>query len=77
MQTQPLQFRKKTSKVSSRSLLKVIPRSTYFLPAKNKIPILWIELQTRKNQNFTSKHQAVKNLQIAKTFPKNVNKEPT
>ena len=58
-------------------LLKVIPRSTYFLPAKNKIPILWIELQTRKNQNFTSKHQAVKNLQIAKTFPKNVNKEPT
>ena len=68
MQTQVLQ------------LLKITTKSTHFLPTKKKIQILWIELQTNKiqmSQNLTSKHRAVKNLEIAKTFSKNVDKEAT
>ena len=59
-------------------LLKVTTKSIYFLPAKKKIPILWIEPQANKIQKVSKplfKHQAVKNLQIAKTFLENVNKE--
>ena len=40
--------------------------------------MLWIELQHIKDkrpQNLTSKHRAVKNLKIARTLLKNVNKE--
>ena len=54
-----------TAKVSSLPLLKITTKSTHFLPAKKKITLLWIELQ-----NLSSKHRAVKNLQIAKTFQK-------
>ena len=71
MQTQLLWFCKDTVKVSSLPLIKITTKSTHFLPAKKKIPILWIELQTNKIQkvsNLTSKHRAVKSLQIAKTF---------
>ena len=48
MQTQVLRFCKDTAKVSSLPLLKITTKSTLFLPAKKKIPILWIELQTNK-----------------------------
>ena len=48
MQTQLLRFRKDTAKVSSLPLLKITTKSTHFLPAKKKIPILWIELQTNR-----------------------------
>ena len=48
MQTQLLQFCKDTAKVSFLSLLKLTTKSTHFLPAKKKMPILWIELQTNK-----------------------------
>ena len=30
-------------------MLEITTKSTYFLPAKKTIPILWIELQTNKN----------------------------
>ena len=76
MQTQLLQFCNDTTKVSSLSLLKTTTKSNYFLPAKEKIPTQWIELQTnKKSQNLKSKHRAVKNLEIANTFSKGVNKE--
>ena len=48
MQTQLLRIYKDTTKVSSLPLLKITTKSTHFLPAKKKIPILWIELQTNK-----------------------------
>ena len=48
MQTQVLRFRKDTAKVSSLPLLNITTESTHFIPAKKKIPILWIELQTNK-----------------------------
>ena len=70
MQTQVLRFCKDTAKVSSLPLLKITTKSTHFLPAKKKIPILWIELQTNKIQNLASKHRMVKNFQIANTFSK-------
>ena len=81
MQIQLLRFCKVTTKVSSLPLLKITTKSTHFLLAKKKIPIPWIELKInikyKRSQNLTSKHRAVKNLQIAKTFSKNVNKEAT
>ena len=80
MQTQAMRVCKDTAKVSSLPLLKLTTRSTHSLPAKEKIPILQIDLQTKKykrSQNYTSKHRAVKYLQIAKTFSKDVNKEAT
>ena len=80
MQTQLLRFCRDTSKVPSLPLLKITTKSTHFLTAKKKIPMLWIELQTNKiqrSQNLTFKHRTVKNSQIAKTFSKNVNKEAT
>ena len=40
MQTQLFQFCKDTAKVFSLPLLKIITKSTHFLPAKKKIPIL-------------------------------------
>ena len=40
-------------KVSSLPLLKITTKSTHFLPAKKKIPILWIELQTNKIQKVS------------------------
>ena len=57
-------------------MLKITTKSIYFLPAK-KIPILWIELQTKTEvlKPHIYRHRAVKNSQIAKTFQKNVNKE--
>ena len=80
MQMQLLRFCKDTAKVSSLPLLKITTISTHFLPAKKKIAILWIELQTNKipkSKNLTSKHRTVKFQQIAKTFSKSVNKEVT
>ena len=59
-------------------MLKITTKSIYFLPAKKKIPILWIELQTKTLEVLKPhiyRHRAVKNSQIAKTFQKNVNKE--
>ena len=53
MQTQLLRFCKNTAKVSSLPLLKITTKSTHFLPAKKKIPILWIELQTNKIQKVS------------------------
>ena len=53
MQTQVLRFYKDTAKVSSLPLLKKTTKSTHFLPAKKKIPILWTELQTNKIQNVS------------------------
>ena len=50
MQTQPLRFCKDTANVSCLPLLKKTTKSTHFFPAKKKIPILWIELQTNKIQ---------------------------
>ena len=40
MQTQLLRIYKDTTKVSSLPLLKITTKSTHFLPAKKKIPIL-------------------------------------
>ena len=48
MQTQLLRFCKDTAKISSLHLLKATAKSTHFLPAKKKIPILWVTLQTNK-----------------------------
>ena len=53
MQTQLLRFCKDTAKVSSLPLLKIITKSTYFLPVKKNIPILWIELHTNKIQKVS------------------------
>ena len=53
MQIQLLRFCKVTTKVSSLPLLKITTKSTHFLPAKKKIPILWIELQTNKIQKVS------------------------
>ena len=53
MQTQLLRIYKDTTKVSSLPLLKITTKSTHFLPAKKKIPILWIELQTNKIQKVS------------------------
>ena len=50
MQTQVLGFCKNSLKVSSLPLLNIITKSTHFLSAKKKMPILWIELQTNKIQ---------------------------
>ena len=80
MQTQLLRFRKDTAKVSFLPSLKTTTKSTHFLPAKKKIPILWInfkQIKYKKSQKLTSKHQVVKILKITKTFSKNVNKEAT
>ena len=80
MQTQLLRFCKDTAKVSSRPLLKITTKSTHFLLAKKKIPILWIELHTNKLQKVSKPYlytSSGKNLQNAKTFSKNVNKEAT
>ena len=32
-------------------MLEITTKSTYFLPMKKKIPMLWIELQANKNIN--------------------------
>ena len=53
MQTQLMRFYKDTAKVSSLPLLKITTKSTHFLPARKKIPILWIELQTNKIQKVS------------------------
>ena len=53
MQTQLLGFCEDTAKISSLSLLKITTKSTYFVPATKKIPILWIELQTNKMQKVS------------------------
>ena len=53
MQAQVLRFYRDTAKVSSFPLLKITTKSTHFLPAKKKIPILWIELQTNKIQKVS------------------------
>ena len=56
MQTQLLRFCKDTTKVSFLPLLKITTKSTHFLPAKKKIPILWTELQTNKIQKFSKSY---------------------
>ena len=50
IQTQLLAFYKDTAKVSSLPLLKKTAKSTHFLRAKKKVPILCTELQTNKVQ---------------------------
>ena len=35
------------------------------------------QIEHKKSENVTSKHRAVKSLQIANTFSKNMNKEAT
>ena len=78
-----LRFCKDTANVFSLLLLKITTKPTHFLPVKENISILWIELHANKMQKvskpLTSKnfYRAVKNLQIGKTFSKNVNKEAT
>ena len=52
MQIQHLRFYKDTAKVFL-FLLKITTKSTHFLPAKKKIAILWIELQTNKTQKVS------------------------
>ena len=77
MQTQLLRFCKDTAKVSSLLFLEITTKSTHFLPAKNKIPILWIEIQTNKIQKVSKPYiqtPSGKSLQIAKTFSKNMEK---
>ena len=54
MQTQLLPFCKNIAKVSSLPLLKITTISTHFFPAKNKIPILGVELQTKKIQKVST-----------------------
>ena len=53
MQSHVLRFCKDSAKVSSLPLLKKPTKSTNFLPAKKKMPILWIELQTNKIQKVS------------------------
>ena len=53
MQTQLLRFCKDTSKVSSLPLLKTTTKLTHSLPAKKKITITWMELETNKIQNVS------------------------
>ena len=53
MQTQVLRCSKDNAKVSSVPLLKITTKSTNFFPAKKKIPMLWIELQTNKIQEVS------------------------
>ena len=53
MQAQVLRLCKDTAKVIFLPLLKITTKSTHFLPAKKKIPILWIELQTNKIQKVS------------------------
>ena len=80
MQTQLLQFCKDTTEVSSLPLLKITTKLTHFLPVKNKIPILWmniIQIKEKRSQSLISKYQVGKKVQIAKSFPKIVNKEAT
>ena len=80
MKTQLLRFYKDTAKGSSLPLIKITTKSTYFLPAKKQIPILCIKFQTNKIQKIWKPyiyHRVVKNLQIARTFLENVNKEAT
>ena len=52
MQIQLLRFCKDITKVSSLPVLK-ITKSTHFLSAEKKIPILWIEPQTNKIQKVS------------------------
>ena len=53
IRTQLLRFCRGTAKVPSLPLLKTTTKSTHFLPAKKKIPVLWIELQTNKIQRVS------------------------
>ena len=50
MQTQLLRFCKDIARVSSYPFLEITTKSIHFLPAKKKIPTLWIERQTNKNE---------------------------
>ena len=78
MQTQLLQFCKDTVKVSSLPLLKITTKSTHYSPPLRRRKCQYCGLKIyKRSQNLISKHQLVKNLQIAKTFLKNVNKEAT
>ena len=80
IQTQLLQFCRDTIKVSSFPLLKITTKSTYFPLQRRRYQYCGLnfkQIKYKRSQNLTSKHRAVKNLQIAKTFSKNVNKEAT
>ena len=80
MQTQLLRFCKDTAKVYPLPLLKIAAKSTYFLTAKKRYQYCGLNFKQKKHkrpQNLTSRHRAVENLQIAKTFSKNKNKEAT
>ena len=53
IQKQSLRFCKDTPKVSCPPLLKITTKSTHFLSARKKIPVLWTELQTNKIQKVS------------------------
>ena len=66
IQTQLLRFCKDTTKVSSLPLSKITTKSNYhFLPAKKKIPILCIVLQTN-TKGIKTLHLNTKRLKICK-----------
>ena len=57
MRTQLSQYFEDTAKVSSLPLLKTNAKSTFqFLPAKKKILILWIKLQTNQTQKVSKSY---------------------
>ena len=63
--------------VSSLFLLQLTTKINSFSPCEEDTNIadLTSNKYNHKSQIFTSKHRVVKNLQIANTFSKNVNKE--
>ena len=63
IQTQLLSFCKDTAKVSSLPLLKITTKSTHFLPATKKIPILWNERQRNKTLHLNTEWENICKLQ--------------
>ena len=57
IQTQLLGFCEDNVKISSLPFLKITTKSTHFVPATKKIPILWIELQTNKIQKVSKPYK--------------------
>ena len=73
MQAQLLRFCKDAAKVSSVALLRITTKSATYQYCGLSLK----QIEHKKSENVTSKHRAVKSLQIAKTFSKNMNKEVT
>ena len=67
MQTQVLWFCKDTAKVSSLPLLKITTKSIHFPLRRRRYQYCGLnfkQIKYKRSQNLTSKHRAVKNLQI-------------